>query len=397
VAGRPRAAATRRLGWGLAACLAPTVLNVLAGCARSGTVTEEPPEPEAVVVYPAQLMSEHPLYPAVAGLSARLAALGESPDLRAVRALASEPLQRRLLGPPRIEPPVSGALAVWEAEADAALAADVQEAEESLGAWPDPEPAKTQAQLQRETADAVREAQNEAEIERLSLEVREIERRRDELVELRRLAVSEDRDEAAAALDRQAAVWREITARVEAAEREAEAKLRALREAGEAEVARAVEEARRRAGAERRAHIEALRAAGAEMREQQPDRVEAATRRAEAADVTEVPLPPDVTELSALLQQIEAAQQSAHRRRAERLTAARARLLREIALSTQGAVQAVAARNGLDARFASDTSQALRDATEEFRPLLREYWGARPALAGTGPADRGETPEGARP
>jgi len=386
VASRRRAAPTRRPVWALPACLAPVTLTVLAGCSRSGAVMEEPTAREVVVVYVAQLMAEHPLYPTAARLSARIAALTAPPDLRALGGLAGEPLRRRPLGPPKIEAPVPGALTMWEAQADAALAAQVQEAEESLGAWPHPELGKTETRLRRQTADALRQAQNQAEIERLRVEVGEIRRRRDELAELRQLAASEDREEAARALDRQAALWREIDARVRATQRQAEARLRELRETGEAEMTEALAAAREHAETERAAHLRGLREAGEAAREQQPEAVESATVAVEpATSARDVPPPPDTTELTALLDDIEAAQRAAQQRRVSRLVTARTRLLREVALSTQSAVRAVAVRNGLDVSLEPETGQALRDATEELRPLLREYWAARPAISGVEP------------
>jgi hypothetical protein len=223
-------------------------------------------------------------------------------------------------------------------------------------------------------------------MERLRIEVGEIERRRDELMELRRLAASEDREEAARALDRQAALWRGITAQVEAAQREAEAKLRELREAGEIAMDEALEAEQRRAEAERAAHLKGLTEAGEVVRERQSEGVAAATAAVKPpADAQEVPPPPDTTELTALLDRIEAAQRAARERRTNRLVDARTRLLREIALNTQSAVRAVALRNGLDVRFGPETDPALRDATEDFRPLLREYWAAHPALFGAEP------------
>ncbi|MBM3501156.1 MAG: hypothetical protein FJX74_21090 [Armatimonadetes bacterium] len=392
-----RRAATRRVGAALAVCLAVAALGALTGCSRSGASTGLRETPEVVVVYPAQLMSEHPLYPATTQLSARIAALTEPPDLRALRAAAAEPLARRLLGPPRVEATDSEVLTAWEAQANAALARQVQEAEASLSSWPQPDLAKTEARLRREADDAVRRAGNDAETARLRVELGEIERRRDELQELRRLAASEDRQEAAAALDRQAALWREIAARVEAARRDAEAELRTLREAGEQKTASTLEAAHRRAEAERAAHVESLTQAGGSTRDDLPEAVSAATARIEpAANAQESPEPPDLAGLAALVDDLEAEQRAAGRRRIERLVAVRTRLLREIALGTQAAVRSVAFRNGLEVRFGPETGQTPRDATEDLRPLLREYWAARPARLGPGSASRGATPGGAR-
>ena len=379
---RRRAEAIRRPLWAVVLCLAFCAPGALTGCSRSSAVTG-PPEPEAVVVYPAQLVSGHPLYPEVAELSARIAAISAPPDLREMRALMSSPLGRRLLRPPRVQQPDRVRFTAWEAQSDAQLAADVQEAEESLGSWPDAELTKMEGRLSRAAADALREAENEAELARLRTEIGEIERHQRQFDELRRLAASEDREEAARAVERQAALWKEIGARVAAVEREADLRLRELRESGEADVREALREARDRAEADRAAHVRQLRDAGGEARERLPEAVDSATIPiAPAEDAQAVPPAPSTSELTALVGEVEAALRAARERRIKRLVAARGRLLREIALSTQSAVQAVAIRNGVDVHLEPDADAALRDATEDFRPLLREYWATRPAIAG---------------
>jgi len=382
-----RAVAIPKPFWAAVFCLAPCAPAVLTGCSRSGAVTGRA-GPEAVRVYPAQLMSEHPLYREVTELSARIAAVNAPPDLREMRALMSRPLGRQLLRPPRVQEPDRLRLTAWEAQTDAQLAAEVQEAEESLGFWSEADLSKREARLSREVADAVRQEQNEAELARLRTEIGEIERRQGELDELRRLAISEDQEVAARAVERQAALWAEIAAKAEAVQREADARLRELRESGEADMRKALAEARTRAEAERAAHAKQLRDAGAQVRERLPEGVQAAaTPITPTEDAQSVPPAPATTELTALVGEIEAAQRAARERRLNRLVAARGRLLREIALSTQSAVRAVAIRNGLDVRFGPDTDPGLRDATEDFRPLLRDYWAARPAISGgpTGP------------
>ena len=382
---RPRAA-TRRAARALAASGTLLALMVLAGCSRSTTAMEERVEPEAVVVYSAQLLSEHPLYPQVTELSARITGVTAPPDLRAARALLKDPLRERLLSPPRVEEASFASLTGWEARADAALAARVQEAEESLGQWPEPEIERTRARIDRETAEAVREAQNRAEVEQMRVAIAQIERHQDEFEHLRQVALSEDRAEATEAVDRQAALWRGIEAETEAVRREAEAKLRELRAASETEREEALAAARDRAEAERAAHLEALRTAGDEVRGRLAGRVGPATATVRPAEnAQQVPSPPDTSDLAALLGEVDAAQRKARERRLSGLVATRGRLLREIALSTQNAVMAVGIRNGLDVRAEQDQQQGLRDATEELRPLLREYWAARPAIAGTEP------------
>jgi hypothetical protein len=384
VGSQRRAAAISRTARAVAVCLASVALAWVSGCSRSSAVTERPREPEAVVVYYAQLMGEHPLYPEVANLSARIAALTAPPDLRAVRALAANPLSQRLLGAPRVTVAALGPLAAWQTNADAALAAHVQEAEEYVGSWPQPSLQKTEARLSREAADEVRRAQNEAEVARMRAETRAIEAHRDELVRLRQAAAGEDREQASRAVDREVEVWQEIGAETEALQRDAETKLEELRAAGETEMYEAVEAARDRAEAERAEHLRRLQRGGEGVRGGQPAAVQAVTTAvAPAENVRDVPLPPDTDQLTVLLDEIEAAQRAAHNRRVDRLVEARGRLLRSIALGTQAAVRAVALRNGLDVRFTPETGQNLRDATDDFRPLLQEYWAARPAVGGT--------------
>jgi hypothetical protein len=319
----------------------------------------------------------------VAELSARIAAVNAPPDLREMRALMSRPLGRQLLPPPRVQEPDRVRLTAWEAQVDAQLAAEVQEAEESFGSWSEADLGRRAARLSREAADAARDAQNEAELKRLRTEIGEIEHRQREFDQLRELAASEDRETAARAVEQQAALWREIGARTEAVEREADARLRELRASSDADMRKAMAEARTRAEAERAAHVAQLKTDGAEVRERLTDGVGSATTpTTPAQDVQTVPAAPATADLAALIAEVEAAQRTARERRLARLVEARGRLLREIALSTQNAVQAVAIRNGVDVRCGPEMDPGLRDATEDFRSLLREYWAARPAISG---------------
>ena len=84
--------------------------------------------------------------------------------------------------------------------------------------------------------------------------------------------------------------------------------------------------------------------------------------------------------LSDLAEEIRAAQASARERSRERLTAARTRLLRQMAEGTHRGVRAVAAQEALEVRHVARADEHIPDATEEFRQLLRDYWAAqRPA------------------
>jgi len=380
VPSRRRAAPIRRAAWGATSLFVGALaLAALDGCSKSSAVTDGEGRADTVVVYVARLVSEHPLHAEVARLSARIAAMTVPRELR-----LGDPLGQPVFGPPRS--PVSGfaRFGSWQSEADTALAQRVQEAEERLGLWPEPGLRKAQERLAREADDEVRDAQNEAELARMQAELRAIERHKEELAELRDRAASRDRAEAARAIERQAEVWRQIDTEVQTVQREAEARVEELRSAGESQMAEALQAARVRAEAARAAHRAELEHTGDDVRSRQPAAVAAANRQVEpAAGFGETPRPPDTRSLEALLQEIETAQRAARERRIAGLVATRGRLLREIAVSTRAAVQAVAIGNGIDVCFPPEAGAELRDATEDFRPLLREYWAARPAVAGT--------------
>jgi hypothetical protein len=354
------------------------LVSALAGCSRSSTVPDDEAAPEPVVVYSARLMSEHPLYPEAQRLTARIGELSAPADVRAQRALLAEPLRERLLGPPPVAPVSLGAFGDWEAAADRELAQSLRDVEQTLAAWPATEAAKTQPRLERQAAEAVRQAESKAAAAREQAEWRAIDRHRAELQRLFVQAQSADRGEARKAVERQARIWREIAVEVEAARREAEADLQALRAEGARAMAAAVEEAARRTSEEQASHLADLERA----REPLAGLAEAVGRAVQpvepAANAREVPPAPDTDDLGALLGRIEAAQREARKRQMNRLIAARDRLLRDIALNAQAAVQATAIRTGADVRFAPEADAELRDATEEFRPLLRDYWAARP-------------------
>jgi len=374
---RPRRAASLRAGAAAAAALA---LVAVGGCARSARTIELPGVPvgEPALVRIGPLVSEHPLYPEVAELSR---ALEERPkaDVKSITEFMVGPLGRAPAVPAEGALPAVGRFAAQEAEADAALAQDLENARQLLASWPQTEATGPDGRLSRRVEEELQSASDGLALRVVRAQRAAVEERAGELAELRYQAASPDAAEAARAVERQAAIWREIGAEGDAVRRQADEELRQKRR----ETDRKLQEGTRAMLAsveERQAtHLRQLEESGGAVRAGQREAANAAVRAVEpGSDRRETPPPPSTDEFAALLRAIESEQRAAWERRRARLAAARSELLDRVARNTVNAIRSVALQAGVAVRFDAPPGQDLPDATESFRLPLRRYWAAQP-------------------
>ncbi len=354
----------------------------VAGCSKSGASSKAEPLarrlPRRVSVRVGPLVGEHPLYPEVTELTSYLGA-AETADLKRVKAFLTSPLGRAL-APPRSVAEPGTPPARWESRADAELAARLSEAEGLLASWPQPELARTKRRLTAEADDALRERRGRAAIEAVRAEMRAIEERKGLLAELRQRAASDDQAQAADAIDRQVALWREIAAQTEAVRREADQELRLLERDYDRRLAEATAQIADAADADRDRQLGELAGEGTDVRAAVGPAAAAAIDEVEpAANATEAPAPPQTSGVAELVQDIGSAHQAAWERRRGRIAAARSKLLQRIAHDTRNAVRAIAISNGIEVCFDCVDDPDLPDVTEDFRALLRDQWAARAA------------------
>jgi hypothetical protein len=333
-----------------------------------------------VVVRLGALVSEHPLYPEVVALTRR-AEQSPQANLKPVTDFMTSPLGRVLSAPP--EPLTAGEplIAAWETEADEALAQELAKTAELLASWPAPEEFERTGRESRQIGDEVRTFANDLALSIARTEMAAIEERKGELAELRQKATSKDAEEAARAVEREAEIWRQIRAEVEAVRREVDESLAEKRQEAERRLQAAAGAMRVSAQGGRETHLKELRESGAPIRAAQKAAVAAATRPvAPAADLTATPPAPNVDQFAALLRDIDREQRLAWQRRRARLAAARDQLLARVVQNTRNAVRAVAAQTGTTVRFSAPPGESLSDATESFRSSLRSYWSAQPII-----------------
>lgn len=356
-------------------------LTCAAGCSKSKARAEEPPEEpkaEVVLVRLGPLTSEHPLYDRYTDLAARQTRLDAPPEMRELTEFLRRPLGRdlRALGGPEITLP--GALATWEGEADARLQAGLDEAEALLVEWPQPRDRKAERWVEQEAAQAELDIRNQAALDVVRAEAKALERRTGELAELRQIVETGAPEEAAAAADREARIWRDVAAEADAVRRQADADVARVRQEYRERVTADDEDRAARVAATRATHKALLEGSAGAARRGLPAGVEAAMRPVEpAGNLTETPATADAEGAVGLAEEMRLAQSEALERRRTKLLGARQRLLRQMADGTRLAVRAVAARNDVDVRFVEAPDDDVPDATEQFRSLLRDYWAAR--------------------
>jgi hypothetical protein len=266
------------------------------------------PLPEAVLVRVGPLVAEHPLYPEVLRLT-RLLEQRRGPNLEPAAQFMAAPLDRVFATLPEPGPAPQAQLGDWQAEADAGLAASLEEAGRILASIPPPEGPATGTERAREAQDEMRQAESDALLRIARAEMRAIEERRGDLAEIRGRQASEEAAEAARALDREAEVWREIEARVAATRRQADEELRALRAEVEKRLGESAQAMQAVAEQDRESHLERLRRSGEEVRMAQQPAVAAATRGLSPDDGgSDLPAPPATGRFVALLRTVERAQ-----------------------------------------------------------------------------------------
>lgn len=372
---RPRRAGSRKAGAAAAAALA---LAAVGGCARSARTTELPGVPvgQPVFVRLGPLISEHPLYPEVAELSRALEGRPTT-DLRPITDFMVGPLGRVLAGPVEPALPAAGRLVAQGAEADAALAQDLANAGQLLASWPQTEEVGPEGGLARK----VEEARDDLALRVARAQRAAVEERAGELAELRYQATSPDAAEAARAIERQAAVWREIGAKVDTARRQADEELRQKRQEADRKLLEGTRAMLASVAARQASHLQKLEDSGGAVRAGQRGAANAAVRPiAPGSDLRETPAPPRTDEFAALLRAIEGDQRVAWEQRRARLAAVRSELLDRVARNTVNAIRSVAVQTGVAVRFDAPPGQGLPDATESFRLPLRRYWAAQPVV-----------------
>lgn len=356
----------------------------MAGCPRSGA--SAPREASALrqlrgaCVRLGPLVGEHPLYPEVSELTSYLGA-EETADLRAAKAFLASPLGRSLEPPDATRPLPS--LSRRQADADAKLEAGLTEATELLEPWPQPGLSRIRRRLTAQHDRDLQQRRGEEALEAVRVQMRAIEDRKGRLAELRQRAASDDEAEAARAVDEQVRLWREVAAEAEAAKRDADERLRALEDEYDRTLVDALAKLAETADRDRRQQLAALEHTGAAVRGKQPAAAAAAMAPVDpAANATDAPAAPPTESVSQLMEHIQRAQRAAWERRRVRLAAVRSRLLGLIAEDTRNAARAIAVSNGIEVHFDCMADRDMPDATEEFRPLLRDHWAARAPRSG---------------